>query len=96
MEMIIMHDTPILTGVNQLAFEDAMNELEKIVRQLEEGRIPLQEAVRYYERGSMLKSHCETLLKEARLKIDEIIQNEQGDVTAKPSSLEQFHGVKGD
>ena len=53
-----------------MSFEDALNELEKIVRQIEDGRGKLDEAITAYERGVALKRHCESKLKEAQTKIE--------------------------
>jgi exodeoxyribonuclease VII small subunit len=55
-----------------LGFEEAMKELEKIVRDLESGQVKLDDAVKAYERGAALKAHCESKLKEARTKVEKI------------------------
>ena len=49
-----------------------MAELEKIVRQIEDGRGKLDEAISAYERGVALKRHCEGKLREAQAKIEQI------------------------
>ncbi len=49
-----------------------MIELEKLVRQLEDGKAKLDDAIKAYERGSLLKQHCETKLREARARIEKI------------------------
>ena len=61
-----------LPNVQSLSFEDALKELEILVRKLEEGRIPLQEAILAYERGTALQKHGVRLLEEARLKVEQI------------------------
>jgi len=58
--------------IAQMSFEDALAELEKIVRQIEDGRGKLDEAISAYERGVALKRHCESKLKEAQAKIEQI------------------------
>jgi exodeoxyribonuclease VII small subunit len=45
-----------------LSFEDALKELEGIVQQLERGQVKLDEAISAYERGALLKRHCEQRL----------------------------------
>lgn len=55
-----------------LNFEDALSQLEEIVRGLEGGQVKLDKAVEYYERGAMLKQHCEAKLSDARMKIEKI------------------------
>ena len=52
-------ETPPANDVSALSFEQAMKELEDIVRRLESGQVKLDEAVSAYERGAALKAHCE-------------------------------------
>lgn len=61
-----------------LSFEDALKELEQIVRRLEDGSAKLDEAIAAYERGALLKRHCETKLAEAKAKIDTIALDSNG------------------
>ncbi|MDR2416933.1 MAG: exodeoxyribonuclease VII small subunit [Holosporales bacterium] len=67
--------------VESLSFETALVELEEVVGKLEEGQVPLEEAVALYERGAHLKAHCAMKLKNAQLKIEKIIAQD-GIVTA--------------
>ena len=53
------------SDVNRLPFERAIEELESIVKRLEEGKVPLEESVAIYERGEALKRRCEELLLQA-------------------------------
>ena len=53
------------TDVGQLSFERAIEELESIIRRLEDGKVPLEESVAIYERGEALKRRCEDLLRQA-------------------------------
>lgn len=59
--------------IEKLSFEEAMEELETVVRQLEGGKIKLDEAVTAYERGMALKKICEDKLTNAKGKIDKLI-----------------------
>ena len=52
--------------IEKLSFEDALSELEKIVRQLEGGASDLKTSIDSYERGIALKKYCEARLKEAQ------------------------------
>lgn len=61
-----------------LSFEDALKMLEDIVRQLESGQVRLAEAVSAYERGSLLRRHCERRLAEARAKVERITVSADG------------------
>ena len=56
----------IARDVARMSFEDALAELEAIVRRLEEGSSKLDEAIGAYERGVALKRHCEERLQEAQ------------------------------
>ncbi len=78
--------------IQNLNFEDALRELEQIVRKLEDGRAPLEEAVQAYKQGALLKSHCDQLLDSARLKIQEIMATKDGEITVNPSALQDYVG----
>ena len=56
----------------KITFEQAMAELDEIVRKLENGQIPLEEAVKTYEKGIELKKICEEKLKNAEMKIEKL------------------------
>ena len=69
--------------IEKLSFEEAMEELEAVVRQLESGKIKLDEAVAVYERGAKLKSLCEQKLSEAKSKIDKLLIAKDGQIIGK-------------
>ncbi len=75
-------------SIENMSFEDAMRELETIVRKLEEGKTSLEEAISSYERGATLRAHCEKKLKDARLRVEQIVIGPDGTLTTKPSNLE--------
>ena len=56
----------------KITFEEAMVQLEDIVHKLENGQIPLEEAVKTYEKGMELKKICEEKLKNAEMKIQKL------------------------
>ncbi|MGG5812021.1 exodeoxyribonuclease VII small subunit [Falsiroseomonas sp. CW058] len=64
--------------VDTLSFEDALAELEGIVRDLESGKGRLEEAVAAYERGAALRRHCEARLAEAEAKLQAIVETPAG------------------
>jgi exodeoxyribonuclease VII small subunit len=64
--------------VKKLSFERAMEELETIVKRLEDGKVPLEESVAIYERGEALKRRCEDLLRQAEARVDKITTDAQG------------------
>lgn len=75
--------------IESLSFEQALQELEIIVRQLEEGRVDLDKAIVFYERGTGLKKHCEAKLKQAKMRIDQINLTPEGTAHLTPSDLEK-------
>ena len=66
--------------IKNLNFEDALAKLENIVRELEGGRIKLDDAVNAYEQAMALKNLCETKLASAKLKIEKIEAVQDGEV----------------
>ena len=76
--------TTTQTPVAQLSFEDALSELEAIVRELETGTASLEASIQRYERGVALKQHCETRLREAQSKIEQISYGEDGTAQTRP------------
>ncbi len=75
---------PIPADIAKLSFEDALAELEQIVGRLEAGRSKLDDAIAAYERGALLKRHCEAKLREAQMKVDQIQLQPDGSLTTKP------------
>lgn len=73
-----------LNSVETLNFEDALGELESIVRDLETGQAPLEKSIQSYERGIALKKHCEAKLKDAQVKIEKITLGKNGTVSTQP------------
>ena len=61
-----------------LSFEEALGELEDIVKSLEGGRGTLAQAIADYERGAALRRHCETKLAEAEMKVQAIVEGPGG------------------
>lgn len=70
----------------QLSFEEAMIELEKIVEQLEEGDVPLEKAINYYQEGMKLSKVCNDKLTNVQEKMTKIM-NEQGEL--KPFDIQE-------
>lgn len=70
--------------MQDLSFEEAFTELESIVRQLEDGRGKLDEAITAYERGVILKTHCEAKLQAAQMKVEKVVAGASGSLTTKP------------
>lgn len=79
-----MAEAKIPADIAALSFEDALAELEKIVKQLEGGQGKLDDAIRSYERGAFLKRHCEAKLREAQAKVEKIVLAADGTPGTKP------------
>ena len=58
--------------VDKISFEEALSELERIVASLEQGEVSLEDAIKAFERGTELKSHCQARLEEARMQVEKI------------------------
>jgi len=82
-----MSDSIIPADIAAMSFEDALAELEAIVRRLEGGQVRLDDAIQSYERGAQLKRHCETKLSEAQQRVDRIVVAADGTVSTEPAKL---------
>jgi exodeoxyribonuclease VII small subunit len=65
-------NSPDLTPIQSLTYEQSLAELETLVATLESERQPLAEAIALFERGQELAQHCATLLDQAELKIQQL------------------------
>jgi exodeoxyribonuclease VII small subunit len=63
---------PDAADMSALSFEAALRRLEEIVRKLESGEAPLDEAITLYEEGDRLKQQCEARLAAAQARIEQI------------------------
>ena len=72
--------------VTKLSFERSLKELETIVGRLERGDVELEESIAIYERGEVLKSHCDKLLKQAEAKVEKLTFEQSG----APKGTEDF------
>jgi exodeoxyribonuclease VII small subunit len=83
-----MAEAKIPADIAKMSFEDALDELQDLVRQLEKGESKLEDAVHFYERGALLKRHCEVKLRDAQDKVAKIVINADGSVGAVPANLD--------
>jgi exodeoxyribonuclease VII small subunit len=74
-----MADAPNNSDIAAMSFEQALDQLEKIVDDLERGDVPLEQSIRIYERGEALKKHCDTLLSAAEDKVQKIRLGRNGE-----------------
>jgi exodeoxyribonuclease VII small subunit len=77
------------SDISKLPFERAIEELESIVKRLEEGKVPLEESIAIYERGEALTQRCEELLRQAEARVEKITLDAGGKPTgAAPLDVE--------
>jgi len=72
--------------IKEMSFEKALKELESIVGRLERGDVELEESINIYERGVVLRDHCDRLLKQAEAKVEKLTFNQSGE----PDGTEPF------
>lgn len=71
-------------NIEDLTFEQALEQLESIVESLEQGNVPLDKSISHYERGEALRNHCRKLLQAAEDKVEKI----RLDGSGKPTGTE--------
>lgn len=72
MEPSSSNSPPKHADVKGMSFERALKELETIVTRLEKGDVELEESIAIYERGEVLKEHCDRLLRQAEAKVEKL------------------------
>jgi exodeoxyribonuclease VII small subunit len=83
-----MPDNSFPPDIAAMSFEEALAELEQIVKRLEEGKGKLDDAIDSYERGAQLKQHCETKLSEAQGRVDKIVRSPDGSLATEPAKFD--------
>lgn len=73
--------------VESMSFEAALKELEGIVSRLEQGEVDLEDSIQLYERGQLLKAHCEKKLKAAEGRLEKIVAGAKGLEGTEPIDL---------
>ncbi|MBW1715101.1 MAG: exodeoxyribonuclease VII small subunit [Deltaproteobacteria bacterium] len=76
-------------------FEDAMKELEDIVKRLESGNLSLEESLKIFEEGIALSRYCFRKLEEAEKRVSILIKDEEG-IRREPFESEDIEGVEKD
>ncbi len=66
----------------KLSFEAALDRLEAVVESMESGEVPLADLLAKFEEGNKLLKICETRLKDAELKIEQLKKQKDGAVLA--------------
>lgn len=83
-----MAEPQVPADIAKLSFEEALQELEQIVKRLEGGTGKLDDAIQSYERGTLLKRHCEAKLREAQARVDKIVIAPDGSAKTEPAALD--------
>ena len=65
-------------------FESSLEELERIVRELEQGELPLEKSLELFEQGVKLSRECQERLNQAERRIEVLLRDNQGRPTVKP------------
>jgi len=78
----------MMTELAGTRFEETFKELADSVKRLEEGNLPLEEAIALYERGMKLAQVCNDLLDKAELRIQQLSPSPDGGYTAEPLPTE--------
>ena len=83
-----MAETNLPPEIAKLSFEEALAELQALVKSLEKGDSKLEEAIKSYQRGVDLKRHCEAKLREAQLQVEKIVLSADGSIGTEPSKTD--------
>ncbi len=83
-----MAELTLPADIAGMSFEAALAELETIVKRLETGNAKLDDAISSYERGALLKQHCEAKLREAQSRVDRIVMGADGSPSVEKLSLD--------
>jgi len=83
-----MAEPNIPADIRKMSFEQALEELKEIVERLEQGQGELDQAIEAYQRGALLKQHCEAKLRDAEQKIAKISLGADGSVGTEDLDLE--------
>jgi exodeoxyribonuclease VII small subunit len=70
-----------------LSFEEAFAQLESAIEALQDGQMPLERALHYYEEGVKLAQYCNELLQKAELSVQQLVAENDGTLLVKPLDL---------
>ena len=77
-------------NIADMSFEEALRALQQVVRQLEDGEVPLDQSITLYERGEKLRAHCQARLDAAQARIETIVLDAKG----QPTGTKAFDGAE--
>ncbi len=73
--------------MESLSYEEAFAQLEAAVTALQDGKLPLERALQYYEEGMKLAQQCDTLLQKAELSVQQLSVSGDGTLTIQPIEI---------
>jgi len=73
--------------MESLTFEEAYAQLDAAVTALQDGQMPLERALQYYEEGMKLAQYCNELLQNAELRVQQLSVDNQGAIISRPLEL---------
>ena len=65
--------------IDDMSFEEAFAELNKILENFENGEVSLETSISLYEKGMLLKNHCDQKLQNAEMKIKKVVSKKSED-----------------
>jgi len=68
-------------------FEKAMSQLEELVEDMEQGELPLEDALKHFEKGISLATDCQQALSKAEQKVTQLIEK-NGELLEKPFEID--------
>ncbi len=74
-------------SMENLSFEEAYARLEIAVAALQDGQMPLEQALRHYEEGMKLAQHCNELLQKAELRVQQLGVDGEGLLVVQPLEM---------
>jgi exodeoxyribonuclease VII small subunit len=77
-----------MTTIEEISFEQALAELEEIVQKLEGGTLALEETMTLYQRGRNLAAHCQHLLDEVELRVQQLVPDGDEGYSVAPFDAE--------
>ena len=81
-----------MSNDNSRSFESSLEELERIVRELEQGELPLERSLELFEQGVKLSRECQDRLNQAERRIEILMRDSQGRPVARPFESETGNG----
>jgi len=81
-----------MSNDNSRSFESSLEELERIVRELEQGELPLERSLELFEQGVKLSRECQDRLNQAERRIEILMRDSQGRSVARPFESETGNG----